>query len=65
MLDIYSRKSVGWQINEEEMSALAADLMTDICWREKFIINQVTLYTDNSSPMKGATMLSTLQGRSS
>jgi putative transposase len=62
VLDIYSRKIVGWQIHEEERSALAADLMTDICRREKIRLNQVTLHSDNGSPMKGATMLSTLQG---
>jgi len=61
VLDIYSRKIVGWQIHHEESSALAADLMTDICSREKVEKNQVTLHSDNGSPMKGATMLATLQ----
>jgi len=61
VMDIYSRKIVGWQVYEEELSALAADLMTDICQREKIARNQVTLHSDNGSPMKGATMLATLQ----
>jgi putative transposase len=61
VLDIYSRKIVGWQIYEIESSALAADLMTDICQREGIQRNQVTLHSDNGSPMKGATMLATLQ----
>jgi transposase InsO family protein len=61
VLDIYSRKIVGWQIHEEELSALAADLMTDICRREDVKPNKVTLHSDNGSPMKGATMLATLQ----
>lgn len=61
VLDIYSRKIVGWQIHEEELSALAADLMTDICRREDVKPNEVTLHSDNGSPMKGATMLATLQ----
>lgn len=30
VLDSYSRKGVGWQVYEEQSSALAADLMTDI-----------------------------------
>jgi transposase InsO family protein len=60
-MDIYSRKIVGWQVYEEESSALAADLMTDICQREGVVRNQVTLHSDNGSPMKGATMLATLQ----
>lgn len=61
VLDIYSRKIVGWQVHSEELSALAADLMTDICQREGIERDQVTLHSDNGSPMKGATMLATLQ----
>jgi len=61
VMDIYSRKIVGWQVYEEESSALAADLMTDICQRENILKYQVTLHSDNGSPMKGATMLSALQ----
>lgn len=61
VLDIFSRKIVGWQVHTEELSALAADLMTDICTREKVKKDQVTLHSDNGSPMKGATMLATLQ----
>lgn len=61
VMDIYSRKIVGWQVHEEERSALAADLMTDICEREGIRRDQVTLHSDNGSPMKGATMLATLQ----
>ena len=61
VMDIYSRKIVGWQVYKEESSSLAADLMTDICKRENIEKNQVTLHSDNGSPMKGAIMLSTLQ----
>ena len=34
VMDIYSRKIVGWQVHQRESSELAADLMTDICLRE-------------------------------
>jgi putative transposase len=61
VMDIYSRKIVGWQVYEAESAALAADLMTDICQREGIPKGQVTLHSDNGSPMKGATMLATLQ----
>ncbi len=61
VIDIYSRKIVGWQVHHEERSDLAADLMTDICQREQVKRNQVILHSDNGSPMKGATMLATLQ----
>lgn len=61
VMDIYSRKIVGWQVYEEESSARAADLMKDICQREGVAPHQVTLHSDNGSPMKGATLLATLQ----
>ena len=60
-MDIFSRKVVGWQVYETESSELAADLMRDICARENVLPHQVVLHSDNGSPMKGATMLATLQ----
>jgi transposase InsO family protein len=62
VMDIYSRKVVGWQVYEVESSALAADLMTDICQRERVAPSHVILHSDNGSPMKGASLLATLQG---
>jgi putative transposase len=47
-------------VYEAESSALAADLMTDICHRESVERDCVTLYSDNGSPMKGATLLATV-----
>ena len=60
-IDIFSRKVVGWQIYENESSELASEVMKDICVRENIAPNQVVLHSDNGSPMKGATMLATLQ----
>jgi putative transposase len=60
-IDIFSRKVVGWQVYEVESSALASEVMRDICARENIAPNQVVLHSDNGSPMKGATMLATLQ----
>jgi transposase InsO family protein len=60
-LDLYSRKAIGWQIYEDESSELAAEVMRDICLREAIRPAQVVLHSDNGSPMKGATMLATLQ----
>ena len=61
VMDVFSRKVVGWQVHNEELSELASNLMTDICQREGVERGQVTLHSDNGSPMKGATMLATLQ----
>ena len=60
-MDIYSRKIVGWQVYETESSDLAGEVMRDICARENIAPKQVVLHSDNGSPMKGATMLATLQ----
>lgn len=60
-MDLFSRKIVGWQVYAEESSANAADVIRDICQREGIAKAQVTLHSDNGSPMKGATMLATLQ----
>ena len=60
-MDIYSRKIVGWQVYDEESTVLAAEVVRDICTREKIQSGQMVLHSDNGSPMKGATMLATLQ----
>lgn len=58
---IFSRKIVGWHIYAEESSAYAADVIKDICQLECIDRDQVILNSDNCSPMKGATLLATLQ----
>jgi len=60
-VDIFSRKIVGWQVYEEENSALAGELLRDLCRREGIQAEQLILHSDNGSPMKGSTMLATLQ----
>jgi putative transposase len=60
-IDIYSRKVVGWQVYRDENSDSAAAVLRDICAGEKIQPHQVILHSDNGSPMKGATMLATLQ----
>lgn len=60
-MDIFSRKIVGWQIYDVESSERAGEVMRDICQRENIAPEQVVLHSDNGSPMKGATMLATLQ----
>lgn len=57
--DVWSRAIRGWDIYEYENSDYAAELMRNIC--EKNNIDTVRLHSDNGSPMKGATMLATLQ----
>jgi len=59
--DIFSRKIVGWEIHEEETSAHASCLIRKACLAEGIHEAGLVLHSDNGSPMKGATMLATLQ----
>lgn len=60
-LDLFSRKVVGWQVYDTEDGERASELMRDICLREGIAPGQVVLHSDNGSPMKGLSMLATLQ----
>jgi transposase InsO family protein len=60
-LDLFSRKIVGWQVYDRESSELAAALVQDLCQREGIPRDQLVLHSDNGGPMKGATLLATLQ----
>lgn len=61
VIDIFSRKIVGWAVHEQESSEYASLLLRDICQTEHILPDQVTLHSDNGAPMKGATLLATLQ----
>jgi transposase InsO family protein len=60
-LDIFSRKVVGWAVYDNELSDLAADVLRDVCAREKIQPGQIVLHSDNGNPMKGASMLAMMQ----
>lgn len=59
--DIFSRKIVGWEIHETESADHASDLVRKTCLAEGVHEEGLVLHSDNGSPMKGATMLATLQ----
>jgi transposase InsO family protein len=61
ILDVFSRKIVGWQVYDRESAEYASDLLKETCSREKISQGQVTLHSDNGKPMKGASMIATLQ----
>lgn len=60
VMDIFSRKIVGWCVQDRENSEYAAQLVQAIAAREGLASDQVTLHSDNGAPMKGATLLATL-----
>ncbi len=61
VMDIFSRMIVGHEIYLHESAEYASALIADTTRRHGVIQNQLTLHSDNGSPMKGATMLATLQ----
>ncbi len=60
-IDLFSRKIVGWDIHQTQESSLSAELLEKICKSENINKFQVTVHSDNGGPMKGATMLATMQ----
>lgn len=60
--DVWSRKILGWDVHEAEASELAATLIERIRGEAgELDLTGWVLHSDNGSPMKGATMLATLQ----
>ena len=60
-MDVFSRFIVGWTVEEVESAEHAARLITQACGDQGISHDTLTLHADNGGPMKGATMLSTLQ----
>ncbi len=61
IMDVYSRFIVGWEVHLNETAEHASVLINKTCMKHKVRKKQLVLHSDNGSPMKGATMLSTLQ----
>lgn len=61
MLDVWSRKIVGWAVHGSESAEHAAALFLTTCRAEGCDPTGIVLHADNGSPMKGATMVATLE----
>jgi len=61
IMDVYSRKIVGWEVYAEESAEHAASVFHKAHLREGVRADALTLHSDNGAPMKGATMLVMLQ----
>lgn len=61
ILDVFSRKIVGWEVHDCECTEHSSRLLTKICLAEGIQKKQITVHSDNGGPMKGATMLVTMQ----
>lgn len=61
IVDVWSRKVVGWRVHEVQRDDLAAELIDDTCRRERVSRDQLVLHADNGAAMKGKTMLVKLE----
>lgn len=61
VVDLFSRKIVAAQVHATETSERAAELIAQAYAAEDIDPGQLALHSDNGSPMKGATLLATLQ----
>jgi putative transposase len=61
IVDLFSRKILGWEVHEQESAEHAAALLRQSYLREGVDGARLALHSDNGGPMKGATMLATLQ----
>lgn len=61
IIDIYSRKIVGWSIHDRQSPDLSSTLIKQACLDENVSRDQLVLHSDNGKPMKALTMLSMLE----
>ena len=52
ILDVYSRKIVGWLLANRESSTLAVELIRQSCLKEGIARNQLTVHADRGSSMR-------------
>ena len=60
-IDVWSRKIMAAQVFDEESMELSAELFTQTCFVHGVRPEGLILHSDNGGPMKGSTMLATLQ----
>jgi putative transposase len=60
-LDVWSRKIVGWGVNDIQCGEFAAEVLQSVCDDMNVSTHGVVLHSDNGHPMKGSSMLSTMQ----
>lgn len=61
IMDVYSRKIVGWEIHTMESADLSAILIHKTVLSEGCVLNPPVLHSDNGAPQKGFTMKAKLE----
>jgi transposase InsO family protein len=61
VMDVWSRKLVGWTLEAEESAEFAQAMFAAACKREGVRRDELVIHSDNGAPMKAATLLAFLQ----
>lgn len=61
IVDIFSRMIIGWEVHEKESADYSSLMISKACKDQGVNRDELVLHSDNGGPMKGATMLATLQ----
>jgi transposase InsO family protein len=61
VIDLFSRRVMGFEVRDTESAGAAAELVRRICAETKVDSEKLVLHSDNGSAMKGRTMLDTLR----
>jgi len=61
IVDVWSRKLVGWAVHDVESADHASRLFRSTCESERLDPRGIVLHADNGGPMKGSTMVATLE----
>jgi putative transposase len=61
VMDVWSRRIVGWEVHDDERAEQAAALIHRICADSGVDPHGLVLHSDNGKPMRGNTMIATLQ----
>jgi transposase InsO family protein len=61
VMDVWSRRIVGWRIADGDSADIAADLITQACRDGNVDPRGLVLHSDNGKPMRASTMIATLQ----
>jgi transposase InsO family protein len=60
-LDIWSRRIVGAEVHDTQQTELATRLLRRLCNEHDLDTSKLVVHSDNGAPMKGSTMLATMQ----
>ena len=61
VVDVWSRKIVAWEVAIQESSEIAAAMIARASLQNGVDRDRLVIHSDNGGPMKGATLLATLQ----